>query len=148
MLALLLSLLTRFSLPQVFLAVATTAVATVAVAGSAELSFNNRAQADASEHRPVLAVLASPIDVEPDWTVQRVRYQLADVPTSVDAITFTLVAPEVVPATVTVQASNPEGAFYRCSTARAGADIAVTCPTLSPALRVGEANRLYIEVRS
>lgn len=151
MFALLLSLLTRFSLPQLALALSAGVVATVAVAGSpvtmSELTGGQHEQQAAQATKPVLAVLTSPIDVEPEWTVNRVSYRLAEIPTSIAAITFTLVAPEVQPSVVTVQAIHPVGAHYRCSMVPSGADVAVTCPTGTPALPVAQANRLYIEVR-
>ena len=150
MLQFLIALFTRFSFAQIAVAFATVSVATVAVAGSAQVMAP--AGTDASESgrggTSPLAVLASPLEIDPSWTVNKIRYQLSDVPTSIATISFLVVAPETKPAEVVVQASHPVGARYRCSMVAAGADVVVTCPTDKPALPVAEANRPHIEVRS
>ena len=161
MFALLLSLLTRYSFAQVVAAVAVTTAATVAVAGSADVvSIVERVAAAASSEEtpgqtedgkpanPALAVLSSPVQVDPNYTLKSVTYRLAEVPTSVGAIVFRLEAPEVLPSSITVQAVNPSGAYYRCSFEPAGPDLSVTCETKSPALQVTQMNRLYVEIKS
>ena len=163
MFALLLSLLTRYSFAQVVAAVAVTTAATVAVAGSADVvSIVERVAAAASIEEtadgtkpggaqgvnPALAVLNSPVQVDPNYVLKSVTYRMAEVPTSVGAIVFRLEAPEVLPESITVQATSPSGAYYRCSFEPVGPDLAVTCDTRSPALPVAQVNRLYVEIKS
>jgi len=146
MLEALLAVLARFTFAQVAVGIATVSAATVVVAGSAQV-MAPPAPGETNRFAP-LAVLASPVDVDPSWTVNRVQYRLSDIPTSIAAVSFMVVAPDVRPAEVVVQARHPEGARYRCTLTAAGADVAVTCPTGQPVLPVAEANRLTIEVRS
>lgn len=153
MFAFLLSLLTRFSFTQVIALVAATSVATVAVAGSADvvsiveaLTRSVGASTVEVDQKPALAVLASQVQIDPNYVMKSVTYRLADVPTTIAAIVFRLEAPEVVPSSIFVQATNPAGAYYSCTFEAAGSDLVVTCPTRAPALQVAEVNRLYVEI--
>lgn len=153
MFAFLLSLLTRFSFTQVIALVAATSVATVAVAGSADvvsiveaLTRSVGASTVEVDQKPALAVLASQVQIDPNYVMKSVTYRLADVPTTIAAIVFRLEAPEVVPSSIFVQATNPAGAYYSCTFEAARPDLAVTCPTRAPALQVAEVNRLYVEI--
>ncbi|MEI7926329.1 MAG: hypothetical protein WCI61_09105 [Chloroflexota bacterium] len=162
MFALLLQLLTRYSFAQVVAAVAVTTVATVAVAGSADVvSLVERVAAAAAGEdlagnadagkpgvNPALAVLASAVTVDPNYTLKSVTYRMTEVPTTVGAIAFRLESPEVIPESITIQAVSPTGAFYRCSFESVGADLSVTCDTKNPALPVAQVNRLYVEIKS
>lgn len=153
MFALLFSLLTRFSFTQVVALVATASVATVAVAGSADVVSMVEALTRVVsgttvevDQEPALAVLASQVQVDPEYVMKSVTYRLADVPTSIAAIVFRLEAPAVTPSSIFVQATNPAGAYYACTFEQSGPDLAVTCPTRQPALQVAQANRLYVEI--
>lgn len=163
MFAFLLSLLTRYSFAQVVTAVAVTTAATVTIAGSADVVTTvERVIAAASDEavaavaadggtgdapaNPALAVLSSPVQVSPDYTLKNVTYRLAEVPTSIGAIVFRLEAPAVLPQRITVQAVNPAGAHYRCEYETVKGDLLVTCDTKNPALPVAQINRLYVEV--
>lgn len=161
MFAFLLSLLTRYSFAQVVTVVAVTTGATVTIAGSADVVATvERVIAAASSEavaaadggtgdvpvNPALAVLSSPVQVSPDYTLKSVTYRLAEVPTSIGAIVFRLEAPAVLPQRITVQAVNPAGAHYRCDYEAVKGDLLVTCNTKTPALPVTQVNRLYVEV--
>ncbi|RLT34943.1 MAG: hypothetical protein DWI58_20030 [Chloroflexi bacterium] len=153
MFALLLSLLTRFSFTQAVALVAATSVATVALAGSADVvSIVQTLTASVSDttvevdQKPALAVLASQVQIDPNYVMKSVTYRLADVPTPIAAIVFRIEAPEVVPSSIFVKATNPAGAYYPCTFEAAGPDLAVTCPTRAPALQVAEVNRLFVEI--
>lgn len=163
MFAFLLSLLTRYSFAQVVTAVAVTTAATVTIAGSADVvatverviaAASNEAVAAAdggtgdAPANPALAVLSSPVEVSPDYTLKNVTYRLAEEATSIGAIVFRLEAPAVLPQRITVQAVNPAGAHYRCDYETVKGDLLVTCDTKTPALPVTQVNRLYVEVHS
>lgn len=153
MFSFLLSLLTRFSFTQVVALVAATSLVTVTVAGSADvvslveaLTRSVSASTGEVDQKPALAVLASQVQIDPNYVMKSVTYRLAEVPTSIAAIVFRLEAPEVAPSSIFVQATNPAGAYYACTFEAAGPDLAVTCPTRAPALQVAEVNRLYVEI--
>lgn len=153
MFSFLLSLLTRFSFTQVVALVAATSLVTVTVAGSADVvslveALTRSVSASTGEvnQKPALAVLASQVQIDPNYVMKSVTYRLAEVPTSIAAIVFRLEAPEVAPSSIFVQATNPAGAYYACTFEAAGPDLAVTCPTRAPALQVAEVNRLYVEI--
>ena len=102
MVSFLLSLLTRFSFTQVVGLVAATSLVTVTVAGSADvvsmveaLARSVSASTGEVDQKPALAVLASQVQIDPNYVMKSVTYRLADVPTSIAAIVFRLEAPEV-----------------------------------------------------
>lgn len=163
MFSLLLSLLTRFSFAQVIAATAVTVGATVTIAGSADVvaTFERVAAAAAAGEGgaatpsaggrgadPALAVLTSPVQFDGDYVLKNVTYRLEPGAPNIAAIVFRMEAPAVKPASITVQAASPSGAYYRCGMEPAEADLLVTCETKSPALPVAKANRLYVEIQS
>lgn len=160
MFSLLLSLLTRFSFAQVVTAIAVTAGATVTIAGSADvIAAVERVAAAAGEDgeasastapgvNPALAVLTSPVQFDGEYVLKNVTYRLTEDSENIGAIVFRIESPAVSPASITVQASSPSGAHYRCSHEPVKADLLVTCETKSPVLPAAKVNRLYVEIHS
>jgi len=162
MFALLLSLLTRYSFAQVVAAIAVTTAATVTIAGSADVvsTFERVAAAAAAgeggtaapsagaEASAALAVLTSPVEFDGDYVLKNVTYRLEQGAPNIAAVVFRIEAPAVKPSSITVQATNPSGAYYRCSFEPVNADLLVTCETKSPLLPVAKVNRLYVEIHS
>lgn len=160
MFSLLLSLLTRFSFAQVVAAAAVTAGATVTIAGSADVvsTFERVAAAAATGEGgaatptatpgadPALAVLTSPVQFDGEYVLKNVTYRLTEDSVNIGAIVFRIEAPAVQPSAITVQASTPSGAYYRCTHEPVKGDLLVTCETKSPVLPAAKANRLYVEV--